>query len=119
MNGLRNIEMLKSCWNKLNKRTIDWGEIWVTIEDQLTIQRNWNLHPSNPNPDMTRLKDAYKSEEENPLGNTGQVRREVKVVTAPVIYETANPAPTQPTIFFMSCEDTPWATVMPVISSGM
>ena len=35
----------------------------MTIEDQLTVQRNWNLHLSNPNPDMTGLKDAYKSGE--------------------------------------------------------
>ena len=26
MNGLRNIEMLKSCWNELSKRTIDWRD---------------------------------------------------------------------------------------------
>ena len=60
LNGLRNIEMLKSCWNKLSKRTVDWEEIRVTIENQLTVQRNWNLHPSNPNPDMTGLKDQEK-----------------------------------------------------------
>ena len=63
LNSLRNIEMLKSCWKELSKRTVEWGEIRVTIEDQLTVQRNWNLHPSNPNPDMTGLKDAYRSGE--------------------------------------------------------
>ena len=87
------------------------GEIRVTIEDQLTVQRNWNLHPSNSNSDMTGLKDAYRLGEENHLGNTGQVRMEVNTVTAPVgnapvIYATANPAPTWPTIFFTDCEDT-------------
>ena len=56
--------MLQNCWNELSKRTVDWAEIRMTIEDQLTVQRNWNLHPSNPNPDMTGLKDAYRSREE-------------------------------------------------------
>ena len=56
----------------------------MAIEDQLTVQRNWNLHPSNPNPDMTGLKDAYKSREENDLGQIGQVRMEVNAVTNPV-----------------------------------
>ena len=31
---------------------------------------------------MTGLKDAYRSGEENYLGKTGQVRKEVKAVTA-------------------------------------
>ena len=111
MNSLRNIEMLKSCWKELSKRTVEWGEIRVTIEDQLTVQRNWNLHPSNPNPDMTGLKDAYRSGKDNHLGKTGQVRMEVNVVTAPVgnalvIYATANPAQTWPTIFVTDWEDT-------------
>ena len=110
MNSLRNIEMLKSCWNKLSKRTVDWGEIRVTIEDQLSVQRNWNLPPSNPNPDMSRMKDTYRSGEEDHLGNTGQIRMEVNKVTAsvgntPVIYATDNPAPTRPTIFNTDCED--------------
>ena len=61
MNGLRNIGMLQSCWNVLSKRTDDWAEIRMAIEDQLTVQRNWNLHPNNPNPDMTGPKNAYKS----------------------------------------------------------
>ena len=55
LNGHCNIGMLKNCWNELSKRTVNWGEIWVTIEDQLIVQRNWNLHSSNPNPDMTGL----------------------------------------------------------------
>ena len=65
MNGLRNIGMLQHCWNVLSKRTEDWAEI--------RMQRNWNLHPSNPNPDMTGLKDVYKSREDNYLGQTGQI----------------------------------------------
>ena len=88
--------MLKNCWNKVSKRTIDWGEIRMTKEDQLMVQRNWNLRPSKSKPDMTGLKDAYRSGEDNHLGKTGQVRMEVKVVTATVrnplvIYETVNP----------------------------
>ena len=111
MNSLRNIGMLKNCWNKLSKKAFDWGETRATIEDQLTVQRNWNLHSSNPNPDMTGLKDAYRSGEDNHLGKTRQVRMEVNTVTDPVrntlvIYATANPAPTQPTIFNTDCEDT-------------
>ena len=86
-------------------------EIRVAIEDQLTVQRNWNLFPRNPNPDMTGLKEACQSGEENHLENTGQVRMEVNAVTAPVgnasvIYARANPAPTRSAIFFMDCEDT-------------
>ena len=97
LNGLRNIGMLKNCRNELCKRTVDWGEIRMTIEDQLTVQRNWNLHPSNPNPDMTGLKEAYRSGQDNYLGKTGQVRMEANAVTAPVkttqiIYATTNPA---------------------------
>ena len=76
--------MLKNCWNKLSKRTDDWGEIRMTIEDHLTLHPNWNLHPSNPNPDLTGLKDAYRYGEENYLDKTGQVRMEVNVVKAPV-----------------------------------
>ena len=80
-------------------RTINWVAIKLTIEDQLTVQRNRNLHPRNPNPDMTGLKDSYRSGEENPLGNTGQVRMEVNAVTAlimstPVIYAAVTQAPT-------------------------
>ena len=78
---------------------MDWAEIRMTIEGQYTLQRNWNLHPSNPNPDMTGLKYSYRSGEENYL-ETGQVRTEVNVFTAPVrnatvIYATTNPAPTR------------------------
>ena len=95
----------------MSKREVDWAEIRMTIEDQLTVQRNWNLHLSNPNPDMTGLKDAYRSSEENYLGKKGQVRMEVNVVTAPVrntlvIRATTNPAPTLIAIFYMDCEDT-------------
>ena len=65
--SLKNLEIMRCCWNKLSKRTTDWAAIMLTIEDQLTVQRNWNLHPRNPNLDMTRLKDAYWSGEENHL----------------------------------------------------
>ena len=75
------------------------------------VQRNWNLHPSNPYTDITGLKDAYRSGEDNHLGKTGQVRMEVNAVTAlvgnpPVIYATANPTQTQPTICVTDCENT-------------
>ena len=76
--------MLQSCWNVLSKRTNDWAEIRMAIEDQLTVQRNWNLHPNNPNPDMAQLKDPYKSREESSLGKTGQIRMEIKVVSKPI-----------------------------------
>ena len=76
--------MIQQCWNVLSKRNENWAEIRMVIEDQLTVQRNWNLHPSNPNPDMTGLKDAYKSREESNLGQTGQIRMEINVVTNPV-----------------------------------
>ena len=33
MNSLQNIGMLKNCWKELSKRTVDWGEIRVTIEE--------------------------------------------------------------------------------------
>ena len=56
----------------------------MAIEDQLTVQRNWNLHPSNRNPDMTGLKDGYKSREESNLGQTGQLPMEINMVTKPV-----------------------------------
>ena len=55
---------MKCCWNELSKRTKDWTEIRIIIEDQLTLQRNWNLHPRNPNPDMTGQKDTYWSWEQ-------------------------------------------------------
>ena len=82
----------------LSKRTEDWAEIRMTIEDQLTVQRNWNLHPNNPNPDMTELKDAYKLREENYLGKTGQIQMEVNAVNnqvqnAPIFYPAPNHTP--------------------------
>ena len=73
LNGHRNLEIMRSCWNELSKRTVNWVAIRLTIEDQLPVQRNWNLHPRNPNSNMTGLKDPYWSGEENYLGNTGQV----------------------------------------------
>ena len=83
----------------------------MTIEDQLTVQRNWNLHLNNPNPDMTGLKDPYKSGEESNLGKTGQVRMEINVITntvksAPVIYAATNPTTTGTPTFITECEDT-------------
>ena len=62
MNSLKNLEMMRCCWNKLSKRTVDWAAIRLTIEDQLRVQKNWNLHPRNPNLDMTGLKEAYRRE---------------------------------------------------------
>ena len=60
---------------------------------------------------MTGLKDAYQSGEENHLGNTGQVRMDVKVVRAPVmsaqvIYAAVNQAPTRTALAIGDCEDT-------------
>ena len=63
MNVLRNVGMLQNCCNELSKRTVDWARIRMTIGNQLTVQRNWNLHPSNPNPDMTGLKDVFIRED--------------------------------------------------------
>ena len=54
---------------------------------------------------MTRLKDAYRSGEENHLGNTGQVRMKVNTVTAPVIYAAASQAPTWTALVIADCED--------------
>ena len=79
-----NIRMLQSCWNVLSKRTDDWAEIRMAIEDQLTVQRNWNLHSNNSNPDMTRLKDEYKSRKESSLGKTGQIQMEINTVSKPI-----------------------------------
>ena len=50
----------------------------------MTGRRNWNLHPNNPNPDMTGLKDAYKSKEKSNLGKTGQILMEINSVSNPV-----------------------------------
>ena len=102
---------MKCCWNELSKQTTDWAEIRTTIEDQLTMQRNWNLHPRNPNLDITGLKDAYHSGEESHLGNTGQVRMKVNTVTAPAtntpdIYPSAGQVPAQVTLVIKDCEDT-------------
>ena len=91
LNGLKNVGMIQQCWNVLSKRTDDWTDIRMAIEDQLTVQRNWNLHPSNPNQDMTGLKDAYQSREDNHLGLTGQVRMEVNAVTNPAAYTPVIP----------------------------
>ena len=111
LNGLRNIRMLQNCWNMLSKRTNDWAEIRMTIEDQLTVQRTWNLHPNNPNPDMTGLKDAYKSREESNLGKTEQIRMEINAVNkpeqnAPVFYHATNPTPNRTVTLATKCEDT-------------
>ena len=84
LNGLRNIGMLRSCCIVLSKRTDDWAEIRMAIEDQSTVQRNWNLHPNNPNPDMTGLKYVYKSREESSLGKTGQIRMKITAVSKPI-----------------------------------
>ena len=101
LNGLKNVGMLQNCWNVLSKRTDNWADIRMTIEDQLTVQRNWNLQLNNPNPDMTGLKDAYKSREDSNLGKTGQIRMEIKDVTNPVkdaqgFYPATNPNPNTP-----------------------
>ena len=66
---------------------------------------------SNPNPDLTGLKDTYRSREENYLDKTGQVRIEVNTVTALVkntlvIYSSTNPALTRAPIFVTEREDT-------------
>ena len=44
LNGLRNVGMLQNCWNGLSKTTDDWAKIRMTKENQLTVQRNLNLH---------------------------------------------------------------------------
>ena len=59
---------------------------------------------------MTRLKEAYWSGEKNHLGNTGQVRIEVNMVTALVmsalvIYAAASQAPTLTALVIADCED--------------
>ena len=33
LNGLRNIGMIQQCWNVLSKRTENWAEIRMAIED--------------------------------------------------------------------------------------
>ena len=110
LNRLRNLEMMQCCWNKLRKRTADWAKIRMTIEDQLSVHRNWNLHPRNPNSDMTSLKDGYRSGEESHLGSSGQVRMEVNTVTALVmsalvIYAATSKAPTLTVLVIDDCKD--------------
>ena len=111
MNGLRNIGMLQNCWNELSKRTDEWADKRMTIEDQLIVQRNWNLHPNNPKPDMTGLKDSNKSREDSNLGKTGQILMEIKAVTNPVqnaqvFYPATNPTPNISVTLTRECEDT-------------
>ena len=67
----------------LSKRTDEWEEIIRTIEDQLTVKRNWNLHLNKPNPNMAGLKATYKSREESNLGKTGQILIEINTVNKP------------------------------------
>ena len=37
---LKNLEIMRCCWNKLRKWTVDCAAIRLTIEDQLTVQKN-------------------------------------------------------------------------------
>ena len=78
--------MMRCCWNELSKKSKDWAEIRMTIEDQLTVQWNWNLHPRNT--------------------NLGQVKMEVKVVTASVIYAPVNNIQTRAALVIKDFEDT-------------
>ena len=83
----------------------------MIIEDQLTVQRNWNLHLNNPNLDMTGRNDAYKSREENYLGKTGQICMEVngvnnQVQNASVFYPAPNPTLNMSVTLTRECEDT-------------
>ena len=57
---------------------------------------------------MTGMKVAYQSGEENHLGNTGQVKMEVKAVIAPVmstpvIYAAVNQTPTGTALVIADC----------------
>ena len=111
LNGLRNIGMLQNCLNVLSKRTNDWADIRMTLENHLTVQRNWNLHPNNPNPDMMGLKDAYKSREDSNLGKTGQIRMEINAVTnpeqnSPIFYPATNPTSNMPVTLARECKVT-------------
>ena len=95
----------------MSKRTDDWADIRMTIEDQLTVQRNWILHPNNPNPDITGLKDSYKSREDSNLGKIKQIRMEINAFTnpvqnAPVFYPATNPTPNMLVTLARDCEDT-------------
>ena len=118
--------MLQHCWNVLSKRTEDWAEIRMTIEDQLTVQRNWNLHLSNPNPDMTGLKDVSKSGGDHYLGNTGQIRMEVNAVSnqvqnVPSCHLQHPNTPSVPVTLDRKCEDhsTIWVTVTSAINQDI
>ena len=86
LNVIKNLEMMKRCWNDLSKKTTDWAEIRTTIEDQLTVQQSWNLHPRNT--------------------NLCQVKMEVKVVTASVIYAPVNNIQTRAALVIKDFEDT-------------
>ena len=71
----------------------------MTIEDQLIVQRNWNLHP----------KDAYKSREESNLGKTRQIRMEINAVNqleqnALVFFHATNPTPNRAVTLPVECE---------------
>ena len=82
----------------------------MTIEDPLTVQRNWNLHLNNPIQDMTGLKDTYKSREESNLGKTGQIQMEINAVNQPeqnasVFYHATNPTPNRAVTLTAECED--------------
>ena len=60
---------------------------------------------------MTRLKDVYKSREENYLDQTGQIQMEVNAVNnqvqnAPVFNPAPNPTPSLPVTLARECEDT-------------
>ena len=51
------------------------------MEDQLTVHQNWNLHPMNPNRDLTGWKDVYRTEgEEYQPGLTSQVKMDINAV---------------------------------------
>ena len=55
------------------------------------------MHPRNPYLDMIELKDAYRSGEDNHLGNTGQVRMEINTVMSHV--RTHRSSMPQPVMF--------------------
>ena len=90
--------MLQSCLNELRKRTTDWAEIRMAIEDQLTVQRNWNLHPNNQNADWTEGPVQVWRRECN-LGKTGQVRMEINAVTNQ--YRTVRSSTQLPTLLWL------------------
>ena len=53
---------------------------------------------------MIRLKDAYRSGEENHLDNSGQVR--IEVMSTPVKYAAVNQAPTRTALVIVDFENT-------------